>query len=52
MEGVRGRGSVEGREAECLEQQRDCNWGGANVKWALVTRKMNWDSGDWASVLV
>lgn len=20
----------------------------ANVKWALVTRKMNWDSGDWA----
>lgn len=26
--------------------------GWANVKWALVTRKMNWDSGDWASLLV
>lgn len=43
------------REAE--GRQRDSNsceiaGGWAKVKWALVTRKMNWDLGDWASVLV
>lgn len=43
---------VRERKKERLKDSNSCEimWEWAKVKWALVTRKMSWDLGDWGSV--